>query len=799
MEKMELCISYIDTIYETKPETKAFTDIIEYISGAYSLDWHKGIEQIRGLYADKSDPYITKNDKKEIDERITYIKRNLPAFCPSALLSTRDNKKQPADKIKQLTGLLHVDVDNYQGYLYQGYLNELKKRLAGDKYIHLAFISPSGRGIKIFTRVQYNNEGVKNQIEEFNLYINEFITYIESKYNVTCDKSARDITRLCFLSYDKDLIYNANSDCFTPTINYNYAIDTKKVGALEPIKDSSAVLHYIYEQIIRERGAFIDGNRNNFTYYFAIKTALAGIDINEAINYIPDGNGFTKNEIRRTFDSAYKIVQNNGDIGKYSAWYNNQVNGKKGTSKKAAANLKDNDKTDFFTSVLNDYNLYKTYINDKVYGVHIKDNNIIKLIEISDTIEYLARIIKDMEISKKVGDFSKKDDKSLLCFLQTKEITFLKNTPTSLYFCFLNCIVNITDNGANVIDYKDLPSGVYVNEDDIIKHNFNTIKLTSDIQEIDNYYKDFNFYKFHRDISGDRLADLLYAIGFMLFNADLPDLRKILFITDERSLMSKDDDKAGGVGKSLLINSISKFYNYNKDYQTNAVVIKTAKNWDIEDSFAFTGINIFTKLIAIEDIAKNFIFEKLYNVATEGIAINEKYKKVFNLSVERGYRVAITTNFIEPDPDESSVRRRLLLVLKNEFNSKYTPYTKYNENFFSDWDENRWNIFYNLYLCYSLYFMQNKTRAIGRGYEIYQNAADIYEWFDSSEIDGYLKEGILIKNLRDMYNKAVESDINANKFSKQLKWSIKYKYNLTHTEFEACITNHSGNQFVKIN
>ena len=114
--------------------------------------------------------------------------------------------------------------------------------------------------------------------------------------------------------------------------------------------------------------------------------------------------------------------------------------------------------------------------------MHIKDNNIIKLIEISDTIEYLARIINDMDISKKVGDFSKKDDKSLLCFLQTKEITFLKNTPTSLYFCFLNCIVNITDTGARVIDYKDLPANVYVNEDDIIQHKFNAIKLTSDIQ-----------------------------------------------------------------------------------------------------------------------------------------------------------------------------------------------------------------------------------------------------------------------------------------------------------------------------
>lgn len=792
MEKMELCISYINTLYETKPITESFADLIDSIRGIYD-DWTKSVEEIRQLNAKKNDSYITKKEKEEIDERIKIIKRNLPAIIPSAIISTRDGNIKPEDKIIKLTGLLHVDIDNYQGDL-----NELKNRLAGDKYIYLAFISPSGRGIKIFTRVQYNNEGVKNQIDEFHLYINEFIAYIESKYNVTCDKSARDITRLCFLSYDKDLIYNANSDYFTFDINYNEIIDTKKIGAIEPIKNSSEVLHYIYEQIASKRGAFIEGNRNNFTFYFAIETALAGIDKNEAINYIPEGNSFTKREIQKTFDNAYNIVENNGDIGQYSKYYNNEVSGKKKISKTIATNIKDNDKTDFFINVLNDYNLYKTYINNKVYGVHIKDNNIIKLIDIPDTIEYLASILNDMDISKKVGDFSKKDDKSLLCFLQTKEITFLKNTPTSLYFCFLNCIVNITDNGAKVIDYKDLPANVYVNEDDIIKHNYKNIKLTSDLQEIDNYYKDFNFYKFHRDISGDRFEDLYYAIGFMLFNADIPDLRKILFITDERSLMSKDDDKAGGVGKSLLINSISKFYNYNKDYQTNAVVIKTAKNWDIDDPFAFTGVNIFTKLIAIEDIAKKFKFEKLYNVATEGIAINEKYKKVFNLSVEKGYRVAITTNFIEPDPDESSERRRLLLVLKNEFNSKYTPYTKYNENFFSDWNEEQWNIFYNLYLCYSLYFMQNKKRAIGRGYEIYQNAADIYEWFDSSEIEGYLKEGILIKSLRDMYNKAVETNINANKFSKQLKWSIKYKYNLTDTELEACITNHSGNQFVKI-
>ena len=160
MGKNELCISYIDTLYEKQPVSKNLADIINSISGVYKLDWHRGIEELRGLYADKDYPYITKNDKKEIDARITYIKTNLPAFCPSALLSTRDSKKQAVDKIKQLTGLLHVDVDNYQGDL-----NELKKKLAGDKYIHLAFISPSGRGIKIFTRVQCRKNDVIEQAE----------------------------------------------------------------------------------------------------------------------------------------------------------------------------------------------------------------------------------------------------------------------------------------------------------------------------------------------------------------------------------------------------------------------------------------------------------------------------------------------------------------------------------------------------------------------------------------------------------------------------------------------------------
>jgi len=41
-------------------------DIIDYISGVYKLDWHRGIEEYRQLNADKDDPYIAKSEKRKL-------------------------------------------------------------------------------------------------------------------------------------------------------------------------------------------------------------------------------------------------------------------------------------------------------------------------------------------------------------------------------------------------------------------------------------------------------------------------------------------------------------------------------------------------------------------------------------------------------------------------------------------------------------------------------------------------------------------------------------------------------------
>jgi len=46
MGKNELYISYINTLYETKPITESCADLIDSIRGIYD-DWTKSVEEIR--------------------------------------------------------------------------------------------------------------------------------------------------------------------------------------------------------------------------------------------------------------------------------------------------------------------------------------------------------------------------------------------------------------------------------------------------------------------------------------------------------------------------------------------------------------------------------------------------------------------------------------------------------------------------------------------------------------------------------------------------------------------------------
>jgi hypothetical protein len=65
------------------------------------------------------------------------------------------------------------------------------------KFVYSAFISPSGDGVKVLVRIPK----VKND-EEYKQYYTVLLNYFDS---ATSDQATKDISRICFISYDPDL------------------------------------------------------------------------------------------------------------------------------------------------------------------------------------------------------------------------------------------------------------------------------------------------------------------------------------------------------------------------------------------------------------------------------------------------------------------------------------------------------------------------------------------------------------------------------------------------------------------
>jgi len=95
------------------------------------------------------------------------------------------------------SGLLTIDFDHIPN------LNKLKKDLLKDEYFEteLMFVSPSGDGLKWIIPIDLSDD---NHLTNFN----GISGYIKQTYNLEIDKSGKDISRACFLCYDKDVYIN---------------------------------------------------------------------------------------------------------------------------------------------------------------------------------------------------------------------------------------------------------------------------------------------------------------------------------------------------------------------------------------------------------------------------------------------------------------------------------------------------------------------------------------------------------------------------------------------------------------
>lgn len=181
-------------------------DVIERIqSGVY----RNQVEQLRQLISD--------GKKKEYTEK----KKSLPAFTPCGTFS----QGRKIETLLNYSGVLILDIDK----LTAPELEQAREKAGKEKYTFAMFLSPGGNGLKILVQV---NTGREHHSAAFN----QVKAHYESVLGVLVDKSGRDVSRLCFVSYDPEALLNLDAKPFP--VNTNLSLEKDILKVIEQIENA---------------------------------------------------------------------------------------------------------------------------------------------------------------------------------------------------------------------------------------------------------------------------------------------------------------------------------------------------------------------------------------------------------------------------------------------------------------------------------------------------------------------------------------------------------------------------------
>ncbi len=235
------------------------------------------------------------------------LKKSLPAFTPSGLFEGG----RKLEYLKQYSNFVILDFDKLS--LVQ--LDKAKGTITKDAFTFACFISPSGSGLKILVKVS-------GGIDDHQTSFQKLKQYFEKLLDLPIDKSGKDITRLCFVSYDPELFLNTNAKSFE--------LQQKFIAS---------ELQTMYEDAIHfteKKESYTTGNRNNFVFQLANNLNRKGISISDAQSLILRDYNFNESEVTTTIKSAYNNF--NQHASKIHSPTENRIKGEGTTKRRFTAN-----------------------------------------------------------------------------------------------------------------------------------------------------------------------------------------------------------------------------------------------------------------------------------------------------------------------------------------------------------------------------------------------------------------------------------------------------------------------------
>ena len=184
----------------------------------------------------KSKILIEKIRSEKDKAKRTELKKQLPSYCFSGTF-----KKREDIGLKKHSGLVAIDFDHLDSELLK-----YKTIIEKDKHTFMSFVSPSGDGLKVIVKIPAN---VNTHAQS--------CAALKDYYGTASLDDFKDVSRVCFESYDKLIYYNPKSELFQ---------DLKEVR-----KKSTTVIQndysIIFENLVKwieKLDTYQDGNKHKF-------------------------------------------------------------------------------------------------------------------------------------------------------------------------------------------------------------------------------------------------------------------------------------------------------------------------------------------------------------------------------------------------------------------------------------------------------------------------------------------------------------------------------------------------------
>jgi hypothetical protein len=678
--------------------------------------FHRPVEHILQRIKDGATKELVKQIRaeKRKTER-NELKKLLPAICFSGIFNKRNDSS-----LQEHTGIMCLDFD---GYEKNKELLQDKENITKNKFVYSVFISPSGLGLKVLVKIPKDAE---NHVNYFNSLAKHFDN---PRFDVTC----KNLSRVCYESYDPLIYVNENSSEWDKIEEkvYEEKHSLRDLPTL-PITDENKVVEILTKWWVKKY-PMVEGLRNNNT--FVLASAFNDFGVNKSLasyvlsNY--EADGFGHREIQQTIDSAYAQTQNFGT--KYyeddERINNIKIKLRRGVSKKEIksqlldSEIKENvidsvlqrvdeenkeqkfwTKSDkgvikvvhiLFKQFLEDNGFYKYCPEGSKNYVFVKvTNNLIDHTDEKQIKDFVLSHLIDLDdasIYNYFADNTRFFKEEFLSLLSTIDIYFIEDTKNTSYIYFKNCAVKISKDTIDILDYIDL--GGYVWKDHVIDRKFGVCESgTSD-------YKTFISNVCKKE--DDRIESMESTIGFMMHGHKNLSYCPAVILNDE--VIS--DSPEGGTGKSFTF----------------------------ERSFAYQLVSADTQILVFDDVKKYFDFERLFSVVTEGLTLEKKNKDAIKIPFSKSPKIAITTNYAIKGSGNSFARRKWELELHQHYNKNYSPLDEFGKLMFGDWDDQEWCLFDNYMIsCLQIYLRKGLVKSKFVNLKIRQLSAetchDFIEW-----------------------------------------------------------------------